>query len=386
MLPMRSGNQTRLKILQISSSLKKEMGGPPEVVLNSNNYLHSKGYETTLVVFGQSKAARPNLTEYSIFDVEDRIILFGGRDSIYGKLPNFRELRKIRTLILRADIVILHQIYNFQNIAASWLCRRYEKKYLIMPHGTLTTYQALKHRKRKFFANAIFGKIVENAAAVLVATDIEKFQVQSKFKSRVDNVGIGLQIEGRSKMKEKKRMGRNFLFLGRIAKKKRVDITIKAFALFLADFPDAELTIAGDGDYKLISSLKNLVSSLAISSSVKFVSWVSGEEKLKLYEKTDFFVLNSEDENFAIAVAEAQSHGIPVLISKFVAFSEIITNFNSGVIVESLDIETVLAGMRFINDADYAVLSRNSIQSANSVNWASVIERWVTVIQEIAST
>jgi glycosyltransferase involved in cell wall biosynthesis len=382
---MQSGIQTKLKIAQVSSSLKKEMGGPPQVVLNSNWHLKSKGFEVLLVICGQSKGTLLDVTSQRNFTGEDLKVFFGVRDSIYGKLLNFREMQEFRKIILDADIVLLHQVYNYQNIAASWICKVYGKKYLIMPHGTLTNYQARRHRKRKFFANIIFDKIIANAASIIVATDIEKIQIESKFKSRVDKVGIGLEIKVRSMVEEKVKIGRNFLFLGRIAEKKRIDITIKAFALFLADFPDAELTIAGDGDPKLISKLKILVSKLAISSSVKFVSWVSGDEKFKLYERTDYFVLNSEDENFAIAVAEAQSHGIPVLISKFVAFSEIVTDFESGVIVESLDIETVLAGMRTINEANYADLSRNSLQSANAVSWNSVIEKWVSVILDIDS-
>lgn len=382
---MQSGIQTKLKITQLSSSLKKEMGGPPQVVINSNRHLESKGFETTLVICGQSKGTLKNATDYTHINSENSKIFLGRRDSIYGKLLNFRELQEIRRIILDADIVILHQVYNYQNIAASWICRVYGKKYLIMPHGTLTIYQAGQHRKRKFFANIIFDRIIANAASIIVATDVEKIQIESKFKSRVDKVGIGLEIDTRSKVEEKKKIGRNFLFLGRIAEVKRVDITIKAFALFLADFPDAELTIAGEGDSKLMSRLKILVSSLAISSSVKFVSWVSGDEKSRLYQNTDYFVLNSENENFAIAVAEAQSHGIPVLISRFVAFSEIVADFKSGVIVESLEIETVLAGMRIINEANFATLSRNSLQSANSISWNLVIEKWVSVILEIAS-
>lgn len=382
---MQSGIQTKLKITQISSPLKKEMGGPPQVVINSNRHLNSKGFETTLIICGQSKGTLKNATDKTLLNDENLKVFLGKRDSIYGKLLNFRELQELRKIILDADIVILHQVYNYQNIAASWICRVYGKKYLIMPHGTLTTYQTGQHRKRKFFANIIFDRIIANAASIIVATDVEKIQIESKFKSRVDKVGIGLEIDTRSKVEAKKKIGRNFLFLGRIVEKKRVDITIKAFALFLADFPDAELTIAGEGDSKLMSRLKILVSSLAISSSVKFVSWVSGDEKSRLYQNTDYFVLNSEDENFAIAVAEAQSYGIPVLISKFVAFSEIVADFKSGVIVESLEIETVLAGMRIINEANFATLSRNSLQSANSVSWNLVIEKWVSVILEIAS-
>lgn len=382
---MQSGIQTKLKITQISSPLKKEMGGPPQVVINSNRHLISKGFETILVICGQSKSTLKNTTDKTHLDDGNLKVFLGKRDSIYGKLLNFRELQELRKIILDADIVILHQVYNYQNIAASWICRVYGKKYLIMPHGTLTTYQTGQHRKRKFFANIIFDRIIANAASIIVATDVEKIQIESKFKSRVDKVGIGLEIDTRSKVEAKKKIGRNFLFLGRIVEKKRVDITIKAFALFLADFPDAELTIAGEGDSKLMSRLKILVSSLAISSSVKFVSWVSGDEKSRLYQNTDYFVLNSEDENFANAVAEAQSYGIPVLISKFVAFSEIVADFKSGVIVESLEIETVLAGMRIINEANFATLSRNSLQSANSVSWNLVIEKWVSVILEIAS-
>ena len=385
MLPMQPGVQTKLKITQVSSSLKKEMGGPPQVVMNCNRHLESKGFKMFLVICGQSKGTLIDLMDGTNLIHKNLKVFFGRRDSIYGKLLNFREIREFRRMILDSDIVLLHQVYNYQNIAASWICRIYGKKYLIMPHGTLTNYQAAQHKNRKFFANIIFDRIIANAASILVATDIEKTQIESKFKSRVDKVGIGLEIDSRSMVEEKEKTGHNFLFLGRIAEKKRIDITIKAFALFLSDFPDAELTIAGDGDSKLISELKFLVSSLTITSSVKFVSWVSGDEKLKLYQKADYFVLNSEDENFAIAVAEAQSHGIPVLISKFVAFSEIVADFKSGVIVETLDIEAVLAGMRIINDANYAAMSRNSMQSANSVSWNSVIEKWVSVILEISS-
>jgi len=382
-LPLHTEIQADLKIVQVTSSLLRERGGPPQVTINVARHLQSRGFDVHIIVCGQRETTFGEHKVGEYLDIAKVSVFFSRRDSIYGKLLNIRELKKFRRFLLDADVIILHQVYNYQNLAAFWICKKYGKKFLLMPHGTLTNYQRAQHRGRKFFANILFNKLVTGAASILVATEIEKNQIRSKFETRVDKVGIGIKLDSKYRVEEKTKICRNFLFLGRISEKKRIDVTIKAFALFLADFPDAELTIAGAGDYKLLSKLNALVSSLEISSNVKFVSWVSGEDKNKLYQKTDYFVLNSEDENFAIAVAEAQSYGIPVLISRFVAYSEIVADYNSGVIIESLDAEAVASGMRIINEANYANLSRNSLQSAKSVSWNLVIEKWVSVIQEM---
>ena len=62
---MQPGVQTKLKITQVSSSLKKEMGGPPQVVMNCNRHLESKGFEIFLVICGQSQGTLIDLMDGS---------------------------------------------------------------------------------------------------------------------------------------------------------------------------------------------------------------------------------------------------------------------------------------------------------------------------------
>ncbi len=362
------------------------MGGPPNVVMAVRKHLNHLGIDDHLVVCGQTRSSFAESVRELEFMDPNMNVYFSKRDSIYGKMLNFFEMKDLLKYIYGADIVILHQIYNFQNIFAAIFCRILNKKYVLMPHGSLTQYQSEIHKKRKFLAHLlIFNQIIKRSQSIFVATDVEKEQILSRYATRVDKVGIGLSHipEIPNIYVEKPR--NRFLFLGRIAQKKRIDLTLKAFEIFALRNPSATLTIVGDGDQQLLEELIMSARCLQSTRQIEFIPWVSGEEKESLFRTHDFFILNSEDENFAIAVAEAQSFGLPVLISKFVAFSEVVDEFSSGVVVNGLEIQTLVKGMEKISNLNYAQLVQHSLLAAKSVSWDLVIRNWVHVLSEIAS-
>jgi glycosyltransferase involved in cell wall biosynthesis len=207
------------------------MGGPPNVVMGVVNHLNQIGINVHLVVCGQTKSSfDESVRDLGFADLMTKVY-FSKRDSIYGKKLNFFEMKDLLNRIYCADIVILHQIYNFQNIFAAIFCRFLKKKYVLMPHGSLTQYQSQIHKKRKFLAHLlIFNQIINKSQSIFVATNVEKEQILSRYDTRVDRVGIGLsQIPAIPKIYLEKHRNR-FLFLGRIAHKKRIDLTLKAFS------------------------------------------------------------------------------------------------------------------------------------------------------------
>jgi len=76
------------------------------------------------------------------------------------------------------------------------------------------------------------------------------------------------------------------------------------------------LKIAGFGEQRYVSDVKNLINKLELSSFVKMGGGVFGEAKQALFEHTDVLVLPSYTENFGMVVAEALAHGVPVIASK----------------------------------------------------------------------
>ena len=111
------------------------------------------------------------------------------------------------------------------------------------------------------------------------------------------------------------------LFLGRIHKKKGIEsllISWKRFMDKLNKFGIQErwsLVIAGDGQDKYVDSVKKLQLNLGIEDTSFFVGPVSGKVKESTFHNSDAFILPSYSEGLPMAVLEACSFKLPVLLT-----------------------------------------------------------------------
>ena len=107
------------------------------------------------------------------------------------------------------------------------------------------------------------------------------------------------------------------LYLGRIHHKKGLDLLLPALSLVPRELLENwDLDIVGWGDAAFIDEMKKLSSSLSLQGKVHFCGPRYGEEKEEMYRKADAFILPSRSEGLPMAVLEAWSHGLPVLMTK----------------------------------------------------------------------
>jgi glycosyltransferase involved in cell wall biosynthesis len=78
--------------------------------------------------------------------------------------------------------------------------------------------------------------------------------------------------------------------------------------------PKVHLKVAGEGPDK--EKLMALTAQLGLKEYVQFLGYVPNEKVELLYSETHLFVLLSRYETFSVVVAEALSHGRPVVISE----------------------------------------------------------------------
>lgn len=105
--------------------------------------------------------------------------------------------------------------------------------------------------------------------------------------------------------------------LGAVAvlkKNKGIDVLLKAFAQVVAQIPDLQLDIGGDGPER--ASLEQLAYKLGIRESVRFRGALSRHEVRELMSESYAFVLSSHAETFGIVVIEALSQGTPVIATR----------------------------------------------------------------------
>jgi colanic acid/amylovoran biosynthesis glycosyltransferase len=123
----------------------------------------------------------------------------------------------------------------------------------------------------------------------------------------------------------------------RLIDKKGLPVTLRAFASFLRQYPNATLTIAGEGP--LLNQLRNLARELKIDDRVLFTGFISQEQLRDIYYASHIFLHPSEtgpdgnQEGIPNSMLEAMASGLPVFATQHGGIPEAIETGVSGVLV-----------------------------------------------------
>jgi len=125
------------------------------------------------------------------------------------------------------------------------------------------------------------------------------------------------------------------LFAGTLMSSKGYEDLINAFAL-LTECKDWSLVFAGNGE---IDKGELLSKKLGIDNRVKFLGWVNGEEKEKIFRETSIFCLPSYAEGFPMAVLDAWAYGIPVVTTPVGGIPDIVHDGINGLLFNAGDVK-----------------------------------------------
>jgi glycosyltransferase involved in cell wall biosynthesis len=144
------------------------------------------------------------------------------------------------------------------------------------------------------------------------------------------------------------------IIVGRILKYKGVDFLIKALSYLKKDFPKVRLLVIGpDGGY--LSSCIKLSRQLNCQKNIIFTGAISNLELACAYEVADIVAAVSQYEAYGRTIVEAWSHRKPVISTKNVAVSELISQ-ERGIIVDFGNIRALAREIkRLLRDRQLAV-------------------------------
>jgi glycosyltransferase involved in cell wall biosynthesis len=161
-----------------------------------------------------------------------------------------------------------------------------------------------------------------------------------------------------------------FVQAGRLIDKKGMPITLRAFAVFLQQYPNATLTIAGEGP--LLDELQGLARELGIEARVSFTGFISQEQLREIHYRSHIFVHPSQtghdgnQEGIPNSMLEAMATGLPVFATVHGGIPEAIKNGVSGVLVPERDDEALARAL--LNAAqDLSFMSRIARAGAATV-------------------
>jgi len=123
-----------------------------------------------------------------------------------------------------------------------------------------------------------------------------------------------------------------FVYLGRLAREKGIDVLLRAFASLVAHVPAARLRIVGAGP--LEAALRAEAGRLGLGSVVEFVGQASREQVDAELESAWALVAPSLwAEPFGIVALEALARRVPVIATKGGGFEETVSEPSTGILV-----------------------------------------------------
>jgi len=188
---------------------------------------------------------------------------------------------------------------------------------------------------------------LNHASCVVVLTESWRNALSAIVpRARIEVIGNPVDIPASTDHSEKH--GTRVLFLGRLREKKGVFDLIRAVPLIRARVPNAQFSLAGDGD---IDSVRALAESLGVIDAIHLPGWVEGGEKEALLRNADVLVLPSYFEGLPVCVLEAMANGIPVVATKVGGIPDVLEDGLSGILVNAGDIDQLAVAItRVLHD------------------------------------
>ncbi|CAN1490700.1 RfaG Glycosyltransferase [Fimbriimonadaceae bacterium] len=123
------------------------------------------------------------------------------------------------------------------------------------------------------------------------------------------------------------------LYAGRLAPEKNLRLLIEAVSDLMAQRPEVQLWLMGDGPYR--ATCEELVDQLGIRARVKFFGFVSQPSVGDVYGAADLFVFASVTETQGLVVQEAMLHRLPVVVVSGGGASETIIDGHNGLLARN---------------------------------------------------
>ena len=232
------------------------------------------------------------------------------------------------------------------------LAKLFNKKVIYHIHGA--EYQFFYEKSNQKIKKQI-QNFINNTDCLICLSESWKMFFEQEFTPRRIEI-IPNIIENPNVIPQKKVFASNtlkFLFLGYIDKRKGVWLLLDTLRKHKTEVEGkAVFYIGGNGE---INRLQNLIKEYHLGNMVKYIGWVSGEEKQRQLNEADIYLLPSFNEGLPISILEAMSYSLPILSTTVGGIPEIIDNSN-GILIEPGNEEQLWKAIEYFVNAEEIIL------------------------------
>ena len=226
---------------------------------------------------------------------------------------------------VRPDIVHVNCCWTPDCAMIQRLAQKRGYKVVLTPHGMLEPWIIKRHYwTRKVPALWLYQKAaVQRADCVQATAESERDNLlKLGYNSNIKVVRLGIDAES-IEMKRSWKKSRQILFLSRVHVKKGINFLVEAADVLRNELQGYKILVAGEGDADYVEAMKRMICDRGLQDIVQLIGGVYGDEKWRLFQTSDFFVLPTHSENFGLAIAESLASGTPVITTVGTPWSDL---------------------------------------------------------------
>lgn len=382
-----------LRVLQIVPSLSLVYGGPSQMVLGLSKGLAAQGAEVTIL----TTDANGDVGQAPLDVPINQPVYQNGYQIRYFHCSPFRRykfsINLLKWLSQNAhnyDLAHIHALFSPVSSFAAAIARSKHLPYILRPLGTLDPADLRKKKQLKQIYAALLERPNLAGAAAVHFTSDQEAKTSQRFgvATRDWVIPLGVELPSAEAMPQtelRQRLGITdqhpiVLFMSRIDPKKGLNLLLPALEQLQTEGVPFHLVLAGGNpqDPQYETQIRERIQTSALANRTTLTGFVSGVFKTQLLQAADLFVLPSYYENFGIAVAEAMTVGVPVVISDQVHIWQEIERAEAGWIC-SCDVTSVTKKLR---QALHSTEARQQ-RGANAQTYALQHYSWDAIAQQV---
>ena len=275
--------------------------------------------------------------------------------------------------ISRADVVhsfsASYSSYVLSTLPAMVVGRLLRRPVLVHYHSG----EAPDHLARSRLARWTLARLAD----VIVAPSAFLQEVFARFGLRADVVHNTVDFE-RFPFRPRGALRPQLVSTRNLEKDYNVACTLRAFAILQGRYPDASLTVVGDGRQR--PALETLAVELGLRQ-VRFTGRVAPADIPRYYDEADIYVQTPDIDNMPLSVLEAYASGAPVVATNVGGLPSMLTDGVHGLLATANDHHSVAARIiDLLEDPERAArLAANAYERCRQYTWEAVRPEWLTV-------
>ncbi|KJV03318.1 glycosyltransferase [Rhodococcus sp. PML026] len=366
-----------MRILHIVTLISPggEYGGPVRVALNQSAELIRRGHTVDIAAGTRGYTETPKHKEnvpLKLFRVHSVMPTAG-----FAALAGPGLWAWVFLHAKNYDVIHVHLARDLVVLPAAALACLRGVPVVVQSHGMVTKSDK---RTAKPLDALLTRKVLNKASMTLYLTETERADIRKVAGDDVKQTKLTNGIQIRHGLDRPEREPIDVLFLGRLHARKRPTQFVDMAIAILANHGNVRFSIVGPDEGEL-SQIHRRIESSQMAAHIQIEGPIEPEMVLQRMSKSSIYVLPSVDEPYPMSVIEAQSLGIPAVITKSCGLAELVGRHNSGIVTDESVEELIAAVKRLIEDKVLrASMSRNAVDMiCKEFDIAAVVKRLESV-------